>query len=98
MTEKRLLAAKLLYKFLKKKRALKAYVNNVMERHGDEDDVKKFHEKGDILNIFNLFDSSISCSFYWIDTKERYDFWSSLNDEFMRFKIQFFDTWEKMNF
>ena len=96
MEKNELLAAKKLYKFLKKKRVLKAYINNVMKQHGYNDDFIKFYEKGDILNIFNLFYSSISWSFYWLDTKEGYDFWSALNDEFMQFKEeQFFDIWQE---
>ena len=91
MEKNELLNAKKLYKFLKKECVLYAYINNVMEQHGYNDDVKKFYEKGDILNIFNLFYSSINWSFYWYDTKEGYDFWSALNDEFMQFKEQFFN-------
>ena len=45
MGENELLDAKKLYKFLKKKRALKAYIDNVMKQDGDHDDVKKLYEK-----------------------------------------------------
>ena len=82
MTENELLAAKKLYKFLKKKCMLIPYINNVMERHGDEDDVKKFYEKGDILGIIDLFHSSIYLSFGWSKTKEEFRFWYGLEHEF----------------
>ena len=85
MRENELLDAKKLYKFLKKKRALKAYIDNVMERHGDEDDVKKFYEKGDILGIIDLFHSSIYLSFAWSKTKEEFRFWYGLENEFWIF-------------
>ena len=89
MTEEELLDAKLLYKFLKKKCVLYAYITNVMEQRRVYDDVKKFHKKGDILGIINLFYSSISCSFDWLDTKEGFRFWRHLNFEFFKFKDNF---------
>ena len=89
MTKNQLLAAKKLYKFLKKERALKAYIDNVMERHGDDDDFRKLYEKSDILGIINLCEASIYWAFVWDETKERYDFWFNLYHEFIRFKRQF---------
>ena len=77
------------YKFLKKKCVLYAYITNVMEQHINDDDVKKFHEKGDILGIINVFYSSIYLSFDWDETKEGYLFWYALNEEFFQFKDNF---------
>ena len=92
MTEKKTLAAKLLYKFLKKKCMLIPYINNVMEQNKGNDDVKKFYEKSDILGIIDLFYSSIYSSFSWDYTKEGVWFWHNLHLEFMQFKEeQFFD-------
>ena len=85
MRENEFLDAKKLYKFLKKKRALKAYIDNVMERHGDDDDVKKFYEKSDILGIINFCNSSIYWAFVWKDTKEGFRFWHDLDNEFWIF-------------
>ena len=97
MTEKELLAAKKLYKFLKKKCVLYAYINNVMEQNGGNYGIRELYEKSDILGIINFCNSSIYSSFDWLDTKEGYDFWFNLHHEFMRFKTQP-DIWKKMNF
>ena len=85
MTENELLDAKLLYKFLKKKCMLIPYITNVMEQNGDDDDVKKFYEKGDILGIINVFHSFIYSSFDWRYTKEGFFFWNDLESEFTLF-------------
>ena len=97
MTENELIAAKKLYKFLKKECVLYAYITNVMEQRRVYDGFRELYEKGDILGIINLFHSSISCSFDLVETKEGYDFWFNLHHEFMRFKTQP-DIWKKMNF
>ena len=89
MTEKKLLDTKLLYKFLERKCVLYAYITNVMERHGDEDDFIKLYEKSDILGIIGLFHSSILSSFDWQYAKEGFRFWYNLHYEFMCFKIEF---------
>ena len=85
MTEKKTLAAKLLYKFLKKKCMLIPYINNVMEQNKGNDDVKKFYEKSDILGIINFCNSSIYWAFVWKDTKEGFRFWYDLDNEFWIF-------------
>ena len=90
MAGKKTLAAKLLYKFLKKKRALKAYIDNVMKQDGDHDDVKKLYEKSDILGIIDLYEASIYSSFTWDYTKEGVWFWDNLHLEFMQFKEEQF--------
>ena len=97
MTKNQLLAAKKLYKFLKKECALKAYIDNVMKQHRYDYYFAKLYEKSDILGIINFCNSSIYSSFDWLDTKEGYDFWFNLHHEFMRFKTQP-DIWKKMNF
>ena len=89
MTENELLDAKLLYKFLKKKCMLIPYITNVMEQNGDDDDVKKFYEKSDILGIINFCNSSIYWAFVWKDTKEGFRFWYVLDEEFFKFKDNF---------
>jgi hypothetical protein len=89
MREKSLLAAKLLYKFLKKECVLYAYITNVMEQHRDDYGFRELYGKSDILGIITLCGSSIYWAFDWDETKEGYLFWSALNDEFIRFIRQF---------
>ena len=93
MTENELLDAKLLYKFLKKKCVLYAYINNVMEQRRVYDGFRELYEKGDILGIITLCGSSIYWAFDWSKTKEGFFFWNGLEREFMLFSEQFY-TWK----
>ena len=90
MGKNELLAAKLLYKFLKKKRVLKAYIDNVMKQHRYNEDFIKLYEKGDILGIIDLCDSSFYRSFILNKTKEGVLYWHDIENEFILFfKKQF---------
>ena len=93
MTENELLDAKLLYKFLQKKCVLYAYITNVIEQHRDDYRFRELYEKGDILGIIDLYDSSFYWSFGWSKTKEGFFFWNDLEREFMLFSEQFY-TWK----
>ena len=75
--------AKLLYKFLKKHRCLKEYVDNVLEQKGCYIYVDKYKHDHNIIALINAARASIDWSFTWSDTPQEQKFWEKLDREFL---------------
>jgi len=75
---------KLLYKFLKRKRLLNKYVDNVIKQHSPKYNkkIKAYIDNKNLLQLIEGFASSIDFSFCWHETPEGHDFWEDMNDEF----------------
>jgi hypothetical protein len=75
---------KLLYKFLKRKRSLNKYVDNVIKQHSPKynEKTKAYIDNKNLLQLIEGFGSSIDLSFYWNNTLEGHDFWEDMDDEF----------------
>jgi hypothetical protein len=73
-----------LYKFLKEKRALKEYVENIMCQHKPcyYYDTANYNRTHDILQLILDNKNSIDYSFVWSVTPQGVDFWHRLDDEF----------------
>jgi hypothetical protein len=68
---------------LKKKRLLKEYVDNTLEKNNPNNSVTMRYVKNhDILDLIRGFNDSFEYSFTWANTPQGHDFWYQLNLEF----------------
>ena len=74
--------AKFLYKFLKKHRCLKEYVDNVLEQNRCNY-VDTYKHDLDIIALIIAAGVSIDWSFTWSDTPQGQKFWEKLDREFL---------------
>ena len=75
--------AKLLYKFLKKHRCLKEYVDNVLEQKGYHNYVDTYKHDHNVIALIIAAGVSIDWSFTWSDTPQGQKFWEKLDREFL---------------
>lgn len=74
-----------LLSFLIKKKALESYLNNVCEDWITKLKILAIHEVKN-LPIYTFYCNKIGCAFIWEYTKEGFDFWDELNDEYEKEK------------
>jgi hypothetical protein len=69
---------------LKKKRLLKEYVDNTLEKNDPNRHpvTMRYVKNHDILDLISGFKDSIDYSFIWANTPQGHDFWQQLAFEF----------------
>lgn len=72
---------RLLYKFLKRNRALDNYIKEVCHQKPGYTAVVQYKQNHDILDFFDKF-NDINRSLYWRDTPQGHDYWSEMHDRF----------------
>ena len=72
---------RLLYKFLKRNRALEDYIEEVCHQKPGYTAVVQYKQNHDILDFFDVFDD-IDRALYWRDTSQGHDYWSDMNHNF----------------
>lgn len=75
------LKAKFLYKFLKKHRCIRQYIENVLEQRGRLWYNSEYLENHDIIKLIeecSFQKCNINYSFYWAVTKQGRIYWSKL--------------------
>ena len=81
------LRARLLYKFLMKKRALHLFVEELIKQRKDSQVVTEY--KNNKLNVIQFLSCYDEITFlFWHTTPQGHDFWDKLNDEFYEFYIR----------
>ena len=76
------LKAKFLYKFLKKHRCVRQYIENVLEQRGRLWYTSEYLENHDIIKLIEECSSEecdINYSFSWAITKQGHSYWSKLD-------------------
>ena len=76
------LKAKFLYKFLKKHRCVRQYVENILEQKGRWCHTSEYLENHDIIKLIEECSSqecNINFSFLWARTKQGHSYWSKLD-------------------
>ena len=72
--------SKYLYKFLKKKRCIDKYVEEI--KHGDIRPIEKFEKDGDILGLIYECGNIIT-AFCWTESKYGFEYWQKLHAEYI---------------
>lgn len=88
------LKSKALYKFLKKYRCLREFVENIETANPNYEVVIKYKKLGDtnsLLLLFEKFNSSIEFSFVWRHTPQGHDYWYKLDRDFNIFWLKLGD-------
>jgi len=85
------LKSKALYKFLKKHRCLREFVENVETKYPEYKEVIKYKKLGDtnsLLLLFEKLDSSIDYAFIWRKTPQGHEYWYKLDKDFYMFWLK----------
>ena len=76
------IAAKMMYKFLKRHNCLKEYIDNTIKQGLHRSSAKEYLRNKDIIKLIKANHASIDFSFVWSNTPQGHGYWSILDAKF----------------